>query len=125
MSDYAKGFKDGFLAGVEEGKKLNQKDYWTQPWPNYLGSPNTCVVCGKDWGNGAWNYYCSNARCPSQAVSYTTVATGAVGSTVTNEIPKGTNGPAGYSGPSAEEEKERLNRYNQVWINGQWAELGG
>lgn len=122
MSDYAKGFKDGFLAGVEEGKKLNQKDYWTQPWPNYLGRPWTCVVCGKDWGNGSWNYYCSNARCPSQAVAYTT---GAVGSTVTNEIPKGTNGPAGYSGPSAEEEKERLNRYNQVWINGQWAELGG
>ena len=123
MSEYAKGFKDGFLAGVEEGKKLNQKNYWTEPWPNYLGWPGTCGVCGRV-SSGVEGYVCSNVRCPNTAIAYTTGATGAVGSTVTNEIPKGANGPAGYAGPTTQEEKERLDRYNQVWVNGQWAELG-
>ena len=32
MTDYAKGFKDGFAAGLEEGKKLAPKERTYNPW---------------------------------------------------------------------------------------------
>lgn len=89
--DYAKGFKDGFAAGLEEGKKLNSLKY-----PNYLGSPGTCHVCGKYWGNGVWGYVCSNQYCPSRAVAYTAggAVTGAVGTMgQVQSYSAGANGP--------------------------------
>lgn len=71
--DYAKGFKDGFAAGLEEGKKLAPRDTVFQP--GYLGMPNTCSVCGRDGGNnGVWGYVCSHPKCPTNATC------GAVGS---------------------------------------------
>ena len=91
-NDYAKGFKDGFAAGLEEGKKLSSPK---PSWPMYLGSPNTCQVCGKYFGNNDWGYVCSHTNCPTRAVAYSTGATGAVGSSVTPSYPTGANGPAG------------------------------
>lgn len=90
--DYAQGFKDGFAAGLEEGKKLAQKI----GWPGYLGSPNCCSVCGKDFGNKIWGYVCSNANCPTRTIAYTVggpggAITGAVGTVRT----VGANGPIG------------------------------
>lgn len=90
--DYAQGFKDGFAAGLEEGKKLAPKI----EWPSYLGSPNCCSVCGKDFGNKIWGYVCSNANCPTRATAYSGGAvSGAVGSTTQPSYPKGVNGPIG------------------------------
>jgi hypothetical protein len=93
-NDYAKGFKDGFAAGLEEGKKL------ATPKPNLndfvFGSSTACKVCGKDWGQGgAWGYVCYNTNCPTRAVAYSTGATGAIGSTYKPEYPTGAVGPAG------------------------------
>jgi hypothetical protein len=132
MSDYAKGFKDGFAAGLEEGKKLvpSQKRLDDYLFGNrYTTSPNftleardTCPKCGIKI-SGLMNYTCSSVNCPTFYTA--TCSVGAVGSDVVGSNAVGANGPAGYSGPSSEEEYDRLNRYNQVWINGQWAELGG
>ncbi len=79
-NDYAKGFKDGFAAGLEEGKKLASV---VPSYPSFLGSPGYCQVCGKNWGNGGvWGYVCNNQYCPSRAVAYSGGAvTGAVGAT--------------------------------------------
>lgn len=99
-NDYAKGFKDGFAAGLEEGKKLAPKDTVFQP--SYLGSFDACRVCGKQWGNDAWGYVCSNMYCPSRAIAYTTgvggaggAVIGAVGSMDTMNSGVGANGPEG------------------------------
>lgn len=96
-NDYAKGFKEGFAAGLEEGKKLSSFKY-----PNYLGSLGICQVCGKQWGNDAWGYVCSNMYCPSRAIAYTTgvggaggAVIGAVGSMDTMNSGVGANGPEG------------------------------
>jgi hypothetical protein len=95
-NDYAKGFKDGFAAGLEEGKKLAPV---VPSYPSFLGSPGYCQVCGKNWGNGGvWGYVCNNQYCPSRAVAYSTGATGAVGSSVTTSYPPGANGPTGPAG---------------------------
>ena len=93
--DYKNGFKDGFAAGLEEGKKLNTPKIG---WPGYLGSPNCCSVCGKDFGNKVWGYVCSNANCPTRTIAYTTnltmtAVTGAVGSMDTMNSSVGANGP--------------------------------
>ena len=80
--DYAKGFKDGFAAGLEEGKKLVPKDTVFQP--GYLGLPNTCHVCGR-LQDGMTGYVCYSPRCPSMTTAYSIgptdgPVTGAVGS---------------------------------------------
>lgn len=77
--DYAKGFKDGFAAGLEEGKKLAPV---VPSYPSFLGSPGYCQVCGKDFGNGKiWGYVCINANCPTRVTAY---SDGAVGATYDN-----------------------------------------
>lgn len=100
-NDYAKGFKDGFAAGLEEGKKISSLKY-----PNYLGSPGTCQVCGKYWGNGVWGYVCSNQYCPSRAIAYTTGAalTGAVGAV--GSVSKAQSFSAGANGPTMNDSYE-------------------
>lgn len=90
MSDYAKGFKDGFAAGLEEGKKLTPvkskaptrlsdlNDYvFGQPGyrPGYLGLPNTCQVCGR-LQEGMTGYVCYSPNCPSIATAYSIGPTG-------------------------------------------------
>ena len=90
VPDYAQGFKDGFAAGLEEGKKLNQPKI---EWPGYLGSSTCCSVCGKDFGNKIWGYVCSNANCPTRVTAYGGAVTGAVGSTSRHTYPVGVNGP--------------------------------
>ena len=109
--DYAKGFKDGFAAGLEEGKKLIEEQWRldkikelekTLPKPvtrldDYLfGTAGHCSVCGKNWGNGGvWGYVCNNQYCPSRATAYSGGAvTGAVGAVTTGYIQTvGANGP--------------------------------
>lgn len=77
--DYTKGFKDGFAAGLEEGKKLNDKTYMdgymeglkkTLP-PPYI--PNTspsfeirekCPKCGLTL-TSLMNYVCHSPNCPT------------------------------------------------------------
>jgi hypothetical protein len=85
-NDYAKGFKEGFAAGLEEGKKLSS------PKITSIGSLSACGVCGKYFGNNAWGYVCNNANCPTRAVAH---STGAIGSTYKPEYPTGAVGPAG------------------------------
>lgn len=80
--DYAKGFKDGFAAGLEEGKKIVPRDTVFQP--GILGLPNTCHVCGR-LQSGIDGYVCYSPRCPSITTAYSTgptggPVTGAVGS---------------------------------------------
>lgn len=97
-NDYAKGFKDGFAAGLEEGKKLAPviSKNPTRLDDFVFGSSTACKVCGKDWGQGgAWGYVCYNTNCPTRAVAYSTGATGAIGSTYKPEYPTGAVGPAG------------------------------
>lgn len=114
--DYSKGFKDGFAAGLEEGKKLAP----VISSPGYLGSAGSCHVCGKNFGNGVWGYVCSNQYCPTRTVAYNGGAvSGAVGSMSSyDNMSVGANGPAEstlYDGPEYQ---------NKVWVNGSWAELG-
>jgi hypothetical protein len=99
MSDYAKGFKDGFLAGVEEGKKLAPKQ--TRLDDYVFGQRDTCPKCGIKIG-GAMGYVCSSVNCPTY---YQTYSYGAVGA----------NGPVGTSEPPDN---------NSVWVNGSWVSLG-
>jgi hypothetical protein len=119
MADYANGFKDGFAAGLEEGKKMNDKTYTdgliegmkkTMP-PSYV-SKETCPKCGITI-SGVMNYTCQSINCPTfyrtwtgpsgyndwTAGSYGSV--GAVGSMSTNyeSSAPGTNGPAGPTEP--------------------------
>ena len=128
MNDYAKGFKEGFAAGLEEGKKLSQPQIgWPSPSP-YFELKETCPKCGIKI-NGVMGYVCSSPNCPTYPqVTCDTVVKGAVGSSYYAGVGSaGGNGAAGSmmgARPTIEEEKERLNRYNQVWINGQWCELG-
>ena len=93
IPDYAQGFKDGFAAGLEEGKKLNPPKI---EWPGYLGSYTCCSLCGIDFGNKIWGYVCSNANCPTRATAYSvTAVTGAVGSVSSydNTMAAGANVP--------------------------------
>lgn len=76
IPDYAQGFKDGFAAGLEEGKKLAPKD--TVFKPGYLGMPDTCHVCGR-LQSGIDGYVCYSPRCPTKVTCGTSM-TGAVGS---------------------------------------------
>lgn len=113
MSDYAKGFKDGFLAGVEEGKKLAPKQ--TRLDDYVFGQRDTCPKCGIKI-SGVMGYVCSSINCPTffQTHSYGAVY-GAVGSEVdytTGAV--GANGPAGLEPPDN----------NSVWVNGSWVSLG-
>lgn len=100
--DYAQGFKDGFAAGLEEGKKLAAKqprlDDYVFGQPGYLGMPNTCHVCGR-LQSGVEGYVCYSPRCPTK-VTCGTPMTGAVGSEVSYTYAKGANGPAGRVDPS-------------------------
>jgi hypothetical protein len=112
MTDYANGFKDGFAAGLEEGKKLNDKTYTdgliegmkkTLP-PPYVPK-ETCPKCGIII-SGVMGYVCSSINCPTfYQASY-----GAVGTNDTAAYAKGANGSAAPD--------------NSVWINGKWASLG-
>ncbi len=95
-NDYAKGFKEGFAAGLEEGKKLSA------PKITSIGSLSACGVCGKYFGNNAWGYVCNHTNCPTRAVAYSTGATGAIGSTYKPEYPIGAVGPAGSYGTMAD-----------------------
>lgn len=82
MTDYAKGFKDGFAAGLEEGKKLVE-DQWRKeqikkieddlhklpkPQPrldDYIfGAKEKCPKCGISL-SGVMNYVCSSPNCPT------------------------------------------------------------
>ena len=74
MSDYRQGFKDGFAAGLEEGKKIVEEQ-WRQdkikeieksiPKPVtrlddfVFGSKDKCPKCGITI-SGAMNYTCSS-----------------------------------------------------------------
>ena len=118
--DYAKGFKDGFKIGLEEGKRHQNLNPVPSLWPTSLPeyqSKDKCPKCGITI-SGVMNYTCSSINCPT---FYQTTSYGAVGMNDTAEYAKGANGPAG---PSLEEEKDQLDRYNQVWVNGTWVSLG-
>jgi len=75
--DYAKGFKDGFAVGLEEGKRLAPK---TTRLDDYVfGNSYGCPKCGKNFNDGKiWGYVCSVSGCPSR------VTCGAVGATYDN-----------------------------------------
>jgi hypothetical protein len=66
MTDYAQGFKDGFAAGLEEGKKLYQtKIGWPMTAPNWtLEVKENCPKCGIKIG-GVMGYVCSSPNCPT------------------------------------------------------------
>lgn len=126
MTDYANGFKDGFAAGLEEGKKMNDKTYTdgliegmkkTMP-PPYVPK-ETCPKCGITI-SGVMGYVCQSINCPTYYKTWTSPtlynewsavpgtvwagaagAQGAVGSMSANyesNVP-GTNGPCGPSEP--------------------------
>jgi len=122
MTDYANGFKDGFAAGLEEGKKIVEEQWrhdkikeieksmprpatwpWTQP---LTFSADKCPKCGIRI-SGVMGYVCSSINCPTfYQASY-----GAVGTNDTAAYAKGANGSAAPDN-------------NSVWINGEWASLG-
>lgn len=110
MSDYRQGFKDGFAAGLEEGKKLAPKQ--TRLDDYVFGQKDTCPKCGITIG-GVMNYTCQSINCPTFYRTWTGPsghndwsagshgALGAVGSMSANyeSSAPGTNGPAGPSEP--------------------------
>jgi hypothetical protein len=57
--DYKSGFKDGFAAGLEEGKKLQPLK--TDDLPINFG-PVSCSRCGR---NTATAIVCYNSNCPT------------------------------------------------------------
>jgi hypothetical protein len=69
MTDYAKGFKDGFAAGLEEGKKIKD-DLHNLPKPlprldDYIfGAKEKCTKCGIKI-SGVMGYVCSSPNCPT------------------------------------------------------------
>lgn len=77
--DYNKGFRDGFKAGLEEGKKLSTPQIPYPSQPSYPSLYSGCPVCLKDFSSGAWGYVCSSPKCPSRVTCGTAVR-GAVGS---------------------------------------------
>lgn len=105
--DYAQGFKDGFAAGLEEGKKLYTDGYReglieglkkTLP-PPYVppgtvwGQRDTCPKCGIKI-SGVMGYVCSSPNCPTfPQVTCGIPMTGAVGSEVSYSYGVGANGP--------------------------------
>jgi len=68
MTDYAKGFKDGFAAGLEEGKKIAPKEQTYNPWIDtgpYVGKvKESCPKCGIKI-SGVMGYVCSSPNCPT------------------------------------------------------------
>jgi hypothetical protein len=83
MTDYAKGFKDGFAAGLEEGKKIAPKEQTYNPWIDtgpYVGKvKESCPKCGIKI-SGVMGYVCSSPNCPTfPQVTCGTPMTGAVG----------------------------------------------
>lgn len=94
MSDYAKGFKEGFLAGYEAGKNLSSQPQigWPSTSPN-ISLRETCPKCGIKINN-PMGYVCGSINCPIQYK--VTCAVGAVGSEVSYTVgAEGANGPAG------------------------------
>jgi hypothetical protein len=132
MTDYAQGFKDGFAAGLEEGKKLLEEKWRldkiaelekTLPKPQprlddyVFGARETCPKCHMKIDR-VMGYVCASPNCPTfPQVTYGVPMTGAVGSTNIPEYPMGAVGPTGpmHNGPEYQ---------NKIWINGQWVELG-
>ncbi len=105
MSDYAKGFKDGFAAGLEEGKKLLEEKWRldkiaelekTLPKPQprlddfIFGARETCPKCQMKIDR-VMGYVCASPNCPS----FPKVTCGAVGSDISYAYASGANGPAG------------------------------
>lgn len=89
--DYAQGFKDGFAAGLEEGKKLAPKQ--TRLDDYVFGQPGTCQVCGR-LQSGITGYVCYDNRCPSR-ITFSNAISGAFGSDEIRTMSSGANGPAG------------------------------
>ena len=111
MTDYANGFKDGFAAGLEEGKKIVEEQ-WRQDrikeieksipepykWPStqpLTFSADKCPKCGITI-SGVMNYTCSSVNCPTFYTASYSAAVGAVGSMSANyeSSTVGANGPS-------------------------------
>ena len=79
--DYAKGFKDGFAAGLEEGKRhqnLNPVPY-TRPYEPLDMTKDNCPKCGIKI-SGVMGYVCTSINCPT----FPQVTCCAVGATYDN-----------------------------------------
>jgi len=81
--DYARGYNDGFRAGLEAGKGLNAPSYpkWPSwPLPDVFGNPpksTQCKICGMFWETGkAYGYVCGRAGCPSSITASFSVPDG-------------------------------------------------
>jgi hypothetical protein len=131
MSDYAQGFKDGFAAGLAEGKKLVEEQWRlhtitelekTLPKPQprlddyVFGARETCPKCHVRVDR-AMGYVCASPNCPTfPKITCGVPMTGAIGSAISQTYAAGANGPAGpFDGPEYA---------NRAWINGEWVELG-
>ncbi len=100
MSDYAQGFKDGFAAGLEEGKKMSK------PQPRLddyvFGARETCPKCQMRIDR-VMGYVCASPNCPTfpkvtcgpTIADITKPMTGAIGSHISYINAAGSNGPAG------------------------------
>lgn len=95
--DYKKGFKDGFAAGLEEGKKLGQPKIGLGDY--FFGVNETCPKCHMRI-NRAMGYVCASPNCPTfPQITCGVPMTGAVGSEVSVTYAAGANGPSGPQGP--------------------------
>ena len=119
MPDYAQGFKDGFAAGLEQGKKLFDEQWrinkineleksLPKPQPrldDYIfgaAIKSVCPKCGMNFG-GVMGFVCNSPNCPTRVTSYATGAIsgqltgGAVGAVQMGQfsVAPGANGPAG------------------------------
>lgn len=136
MSDYAQGFKDGFAAGLAEGKKLVEEQWRlhtitelekTLPKPQprlddyVFGARETCPKCHVRVDR-AMGYVCASPNCPTfPKITCGVPMTGAIGSEVSQTYAAGANGPAGYK---HSESTNLVGPDDTVWINGEWAHLG-
>lgn len=67
--DYARGYNDGFRAGLEAGKEVKSPYPIVPVWPDYPSNPkgHTCKACGMFFESGkAYGYVCMNPNCPTK-----------------------------------------------------------
>jgi hypothetical protein len=96
--DYQKGFKDGFIIGLEEGKRnqnLNPVPSY-KPWPEIGMMKETCPKCGIKI-SGVMNYTCSSINCP---IFYTASYSGPQGAVGSQTCKTYGVGGAGANGPT-------------------------
>jgi hypothetical protein len=65
--DYKRGWYDGYQAAQRHNPTITQPP---------ITIPNTkCLLCGIEFGTGAWGYVCHHSNCPTKITALGTITT--------------------------------------------------